>query len=175
MHSQLVPNLAPLPRATGRSRPTGLVPGTLVATEDGDMPVEFLLAGDRIVTANGLVELRGMSSLQALEAEMVVIDAAAPVGEAPRNGAPVVVPAHQQVLVRDWRAMILHGQAQMLTRAASLVDDVLVRRETRATQRLIRLHFDTPQVVRAGGLDLACARGHAPRMTVPGKAARALH
>ncbi|WP_370074062.1 MULTISPECIES: Hint domain-containing protein [Rhodobacterales] len=172
MHPQLVPHLAPLPRATGRSRPTGLVPGTLVETESGEMPVEFLLAGDRIRTAHGLVELRGVSTLQALDADMVVIAAGAPVGEQQRSGAPVVLPAHQKVLVRDWRAMILHGQAQMLTPALSLVDDVLVRRETRASQRLIRLHFDTPQVVRAGGLDLACARSATPRRPEP---LRALH
>ncbi len=161
MHPQLLPRLQPLPRATPRSRPTGLVPGTLVRTTEGALPVEFLLAGDRILTRNGPVELRGTSVLDAVDVAVVVIDPAAAVGEGLRSRA-VVVPVHQQVLVRDWRAMILHGQAQMLTPASSLVDDLLVRRETRAALRLIRLHFDAPQVIEAEGIALASARTRAP-------------
>ncbi|WP_417628795.1 Hint domain-containing protein [Pararhodobacter aggregans] len=156
MLPQLAPRLPPLPLATRRSRPTGLLPGTLVETAEGPMPVEFLLAGDRIRTRNGLVELRGTSVLEALSVEVVVIDSpAATGGEA---GAPLTLPANQQVLVRDWRAMVLHGQDEMLTPAASLVDDLFVRRETRARLRLIRLHFDAPQVFSAGGHEIASAR-----------------
>jgi len=161
MHPQLVPHLAPLPRASRRSRPTGLAAGTPVMTTEGEMPVEYLMAGDRILTRNGPAALRGTSVLDALEVDVVVIDPAAAVGGLPRSG-PLVLPASQQVLVRDWRAMILYGRNQMLTPASSLVDDLLVRRETRSRLRLIRLHFDTPQVVRAGGMDVASARTRAP-------------
>ncbi|MCW1932678.1 Hint domain-containing protein [Pararhodobacter zhoushanensis] len=161
MLSSITPQLSPLPLATRRSRPTGLVPGTLVRTRDGEMPVEFLLAGDLIETADGLVELRGTSVLAARDVDVVVIEPGAPVA-AVGQGRALVVPVDQQVLVSDWRAMILHGQAQMLTPASSLVDDLLVRRETRAAVPLIRLHFDTPQVIRADGIEVASASTRAP-------------
>ena len=160
MHSQLALSLPTLPRATARSRPTGLVPGTLVQTDEGALPVEFLLAGDRILTRNGPVELRGTSVLQAIGAEVVVIE---PAAQAPgRAGAALVLPVSQQVLVQDWRAMILHGTECMLTPASSLVDDLSVRRESRTTLRLIRLHFDAPQVFWAHGMEVASARTRAP-------------
>lgn len=161
MLSQLLVSLPPVVHASRRSRPTGLVPGTPVMTDAGEVPVEFLLAGDRVMTRKGLVELRGTSTVIARQVDVVVIEPGAPVSGA-IPGKALVVPADQQVLVRDWRATILHGAAEMLTPAASLVDDLLVRRETRALQRLVRLHFDAPQVIRAGGIDVASARTRAP-------------
>lgn len=161
MLSTLLATLPPVQHASRRSRPTGLIAGTPVLTAEGEVPVEFLLAGDIVITRRGPVELRGTSTVVARNIEVVVIEPGAPVsGQMP--GQALVVPADQQVLVRDWRATILHGQSEMLTPAASLVDDLLVRREKRAIQRLVRLHFDAPQVIRAGGIDVASARSRAP-------------
>ena len=140
MFSQLVPSLPPVVHASRRSRPTGLIPGTLVRTTEGEMPVEFLLAGDIVLTLSGPVELRGTSVLQARDFDVVILEPTAQVADGVRS-RPLMVPADQQVLVRDWRATILHGQAQMLTTAASLVDDVLVRRESRAAQRLVPVSY----------------------------------
>lgn len=165
MLSQILATLPPVVHASRRSRSNGLLPGTLVRTAEGEMPVEFLLAGDIVLTRKGPVELRGTSTVMARDVDVVVIQPGAPVAVAPLACA-VIVPADQQVLVRDWRATILHGQSEMLTAAASLVDDVLVRRETRARQRLIRLHFDAPQVVWAGGVEVASARTRAPNVEV---------
>lgn len=166
MLQHLVPQLAPVPRATGRSRPTGLPVGTPVMTPQGEMPVEYLLAGDLVLTRNGPMPLRGTSTIQALDVDMVVIDPEAPLGRAPRFDA-ITLPASQSVLVRDWRAMILHGQDEMLTPVSALVDDITIRRESRRSQRLIRLHFDRPQViVIAGGLELASARSR-PSLPMP--------
>ena len=161
MLSCVTPQLSPLPLASRRSRPTGLIPGTLVRTSQGEMPVEFLLAGDIIETPEGRVELRGTSVLAARDVDVVVIEPGAAVAAVGRARA-LTVPVDQQVLVNDWRATILHGQSQMLTPASSLVDDMLVRRETRAAVQLIRLHFDTPQVIWADGIEVASARTRAP-------------
>jgi hypothetical protein len=165
MLTQILASLPPVAHASRRSRPVGLLPGTLVQTAEGGIPVEFLLAGDIVMTRNGPVELRGTSMVMARDFDVVVIEPGAPVADVP-PAQPLIVPADQQVLVRDWRATILHGQSEMLTPAASLVDDVLVRRETRARQRLIRLHFDAPQVIRAGGVEVASARTRAPNVEV---------
>ena len=164
----MVPQLLPAPHSvpvlSRRARPTGLTEGTLIQTAEGPLPVEYLLGGDRIVTQRGIVELRGTSVLIAQDADVVVIDPEAPlVGDAIRE-RPLIVPAHQQVLVNDWRATILHGQSAMLTPAASLVDDALVRRERRARLRLFRLHFDVAQVIQANGCAVASARTRAPEV-----------
>ena len=67
----VVPTL-PVPLVGNCSRPSGLVAGTLIRTEAGELPVEYLLAGDMIETVNnGLVELRGTSLAEARDIDVV--------------------------------------------------------------------------------------------------------
>ncbi|MCB1361349.1 MAG: Hint domain-containing protein [Rhodobacteraceae bacterium] len=149
-----------------RARPTGLVAGTLVRTADGDIPVEFLLAGDRIETrGNGPVELRGTSVIEARDIDLVTIDRGAQETGHRHSARALQVPACQQVMVRDWRAVLIQGTDEMLTPASSLVDDLLVTRQRHASVRLIRLHFDAPQVFWADGIEVASARLRAPSAT----------
>jgi len=152
-----------VPLVGARARPTGLVAGTLIRTAEGEFPAEYLLAGDMIETANnGLVELRGTSLIEARALDVVSISTNAMGDPLTRPAHDLVVPIHQQVLVHDWRAQILYGQDAMLTPASSLVDGMHVTRQTRDRVRLIRLHFDKPQVVWADGLQVASARTRAP-------------
>jgi len=145
-----------VPLVGTHSRPSGLVAGTLIRTDEGEFPVEYLLAGDMIETENnGLVELRGTSLAEARDIEVVRFS---------RPDGDLVVPINQQILVNDWRAQILHGQDTMLTPASSLVDDHTVTRHKIESLRLIRLHFDQPQVIWADGLEVASARTRAPNV-----------
>jgi hypothetical protein len=157
----------PLPLAHPRNRPAGVPAGTLVRTDEGEVPVEFLLAGDRVLTRKGPVELRGTSVIELRRAELVSIRPAALRDTQPRPDRPLVVPASQPVLIRDWRAMLIHGTDEMLVPASALVDDLSVTRERRDAIRLIRLHFDTPQVFWADGVELASARRRAPVTVTP--------
>ncbi|WP_165814399.1 Hint domain-containing protein [Pararhodobacter oceanensis] len=164
MFQQFTPSLVPVPRVSARARPTGLLAGTVVRTADGELPVEYLLAGDRVATvSNGLVELRGTSLVEAQDIDVVCFAPSA-LGRL----RDLVVPMHQQVLVHDWRAQILHGRDSMLTPAASMVDDLHVTRERREAVRLIRLHFDDPQVLWADGLKVASAPTPAPGILATG-------
>ncbi|MCB1404976.1 MAG: Hint domain-containing protein [Rhodobacteraceae bacterium] len=172
MLHQVTASLAPVPLVGAAARPTGLVAGTLIRTTEGEFPVEYLLAGDLIETVNnGAVELRGTSLVEARDVDVVSFtddrSSRAPDGARRR----LVVPVNQQILVHDWRAQILHGQDAMLTPASSLVDEVQVTRQRRARLRLIRLHFDTPQVIWADGVEVASARTRAPAIRGP----RTLH
>ena len=156
MLQQFLSTLPALPVFSQRARPTGLVAGTLVRTEQGDMPVEFLLGGDRIVTSSGeVVELRATSVLDARAIDIVRFFRAGPEGT---SADDLIVPADQPILVRDWRAMVVHGRESILTPAASLVDDVQIRRERVEQVRLFRLHFDRPQVIFANGVEVASVR-----------------
>lgn len=158
----IAPQSSHVPMAPRLSRPTGLVPGTLVRTPEGELPVEYLLAGDKVYTVNnGIVEIRGTSVVEVTEIDMISIAPTAFGGEHGRPSRDLEVPFSQQILVKDWRAQ-LHGEDSILTPASSLVDNVKVRRESRENVRLIRLHFDQPQVIWADGIEIASARTRAP-------------
>ncbi len=155
---------APMPMTGRGSRPCGLAAGTLIRTMDGELPVEYLTAGDRVLTRGG-----GFATLRAVDVSIardvdVVRFAPRAMGRHATDRA-LVVPVAQPVLTRDWRARVVYGQDHVLTPAGALVDDHLIRRKRLARLRLFRLHFDSPQVIRANGIDLASARGKAPTGT----------
>lgn len=150
-----------IPVVHQRERPTGFLEGTLIRTAEGDQPVEYLLAGDRIVTRdNGVCELRGTSTLVACDIDVVSFlpaDAGADTAE-----PLLVVPAMQQVAVDDWRAQVVFEQPSLATPAGSLIDGARVKRETRKLVRLFRLHFDSPQLVLSNGFFVASEKTRAP-------------
>jgi hypothetical protein len=163
MLQQISFDQSPVIVTQGALRPIGFLPGTMIRTPQGDTPVESLLAGDIVLTAQGdWVELRGTSVLNARRLDVVRVSAKQPKDAAVTPERDLVLPVDHPVLVSDWRAQVIFGQSQMLTSAASLVDDCHVTRETRRAQRLTRLHFDTPQVILANGVPAASARDRAP-------------
>jgi hypothetical protein len=132
---------------------SGFGTGTMIRTTQGDMAIETLLAGDVIVTAQGRqIELRGVSINNVHNVDLVTIDPAAHgIG---RQAKPLVVGAAQHLLLNDWRMQVVFGDSG-LTRASQLVDEVLVRRDTHENAALYTLHFDTPCLVLANGLEAA--------------------
>ena len=139
--------------------PVGFAPGTMIDTPDGRAPIESLMAGDKILTAAGdIVELRGTSQIEAHGIDVVRISPAGLGDVTKRPNRDLVLPVSQPVQMADWRAKVVSGADTMLTEAGSLVDGVLVTRETRASIVLTRLHFDTPQVVLADGLPVGNTR-----------------
>lgn len=131
----------------------GLVAGTIVLTSDGEIPVEFLSPGDRIITRNA-----GMVALQAIETEKVKIEAvridAGALGHI-RPPHTVMLPASQTVLVRDWRAKALGGASQAVMPAGCLVDDEHITALGPRQMVLVKLGFDAPYVIYADGLELS--------------------
>ncbi|MEO1780185.1 MAG: Hint domain-containing protein [Pseudomonadota bacterium] len=131
----------------------GLVAGTIVLTSDGEIPVEFLSPGDRIITRNA-----GMVALRAVETEKVKTDAvrinAGALGHI-RPPHTVMLPAAQTVLVRDWRAKALGGASQAVLPAGCLVDDEHITSLGARQMVLVKLGFDAPYVIYADGLELS--------------------
>lgn len=153
-----------IPVVHQRERPTGFLEGTVIRTAEGDRPVEYLLAGDRIVTHdNGIKELRGTSTLVACDIDVIAFHDKAAAGSEDMSEPLLVVPAMQQVVVDDWRARVVFEQPTLLTPAGSLVDGVLIKRETRKLVRLFRLHFDSPQLVISNGFLMASEKTRAPQ------------
>lgn len=157
MLHQIIEPISPLPIVSGRRRPMGLVAGTLVRTVDGDLPVEHLLPGDRIITADGeIAELRWTVAIDARNLDVIKISPMAREAGCKRAEQELTLPAAQRVRIHDWRAVLLHGTESMMTPASSLVDDFYITRTRIPRARLIRLHFDSAQVFFANGVEVAC-------------------
>jgi len=145
--SQSHPVLAPAIKA-------GFISGTVLLTRDGEIPVEFLSPGDRIITRDaGMVRLENIRHRRTLT--RAISFAAGSLGHT-RPDQDLVLPPEQMVLIRDWRAQALSGVKQAMVRADTLVDGEFVQNLGLQKMLLHQLHFASPHVVYAGGLELPC-------------------
>jgi len=140
------------------SRPADMVRGfprgSTILTLDGALPVEFLSPGDRIITRDcGMAILRGVTSCS-VRCDTVTVMAGT-LG-ADRPDCNVVLPAGQQVLIRDWRAQALFGRNQALAPLRALTDGEFIRHAGVQEIALIQLTFDTPHILYVDGMELAC-------------------
>ncbi|SDC91394.1 Hint domain-containing protein [Ruegeria marina] len=151
------PDIAPVSEA-------GFLAGTILLTQDGELPVEFLSPGDRIISRDrGLVPLRHIT--RAPQTVRAIRFAAGSLGDT-RPDCDLVLPAGQPVLIRDWRAQALFGTRQALVRADALVDGEFVCDLGPRVLHLFQLHFDVNHVLYAGGLEVA-----GQCLSVPGRLA----
>lgn len=132
---------------------TGLAAGILVATADGQLPVEFLQAGDRVVTRAGMRVLRGIRMTRYSGAAIRVSAHALGPDHPERD---MILPEAAQVLVRDWRAQAMFGQDQAMVAVGWLVDDEFIRNTEVADLQVFELSFDAPQVIYANGMEFGC-------------------
>ncbi len=135
--------------------------GMVVLTLDGALPVEFLNEGDRVISRNSgvatLVRInRYRRDIPTVEIQHGTLGVSRPERDA-------LIPANQEIHVRDWRAAALFGADQALVPASRLVDGEFIRDAGTVTLDLFELHFDTPQIIYADGLELASAT----QVTVP--------
>lgn len=107
------------------------VNGTLIQTDAGDVPVEELQAGDRVLTRDHgwqkvvWVGARQMSGLPAARHAPIRI-AAGVFGKGLPARDLLVSPQHR-ILLGDWRAELLFGVPEILVAAKHLVNDTTVR------------------------------------------------
>lgn len=139
--------------AQGITGPGGIASGTVLATLDGYLPVDFLEPGDRVVTRDGMRVLRAVR-VRRYSGPAVAIRAAALGHDRPEQD--LVLPAQTHVLLRDWRAGALYGADQAMVPVSRLVDGEFITATSVRSLRLYELAFDTPQVVYAEGVELQC-------------------
>ncbi|MFT4149859.1 MAG: Hint domain-containing protein [Paracoccaceae bacterium] len=130
----------------------GLCAGSPVLTPEGEIPVEFLAPGDRIVTRSGTRVLRAVGVAVVTGAEVVRIGTQTLGVETP--DADLLVAPLQPVLVRDWRAKALCGASAGVVAAERLADGEYIRRERMAEARVFTLQFNGTAVIYVGGLEL---------------------
>jgi hypothetical protein len=133
-------------------RHAGLPAGTTVMTLDGEMPVEHLLPGDRIISrTSGMASLREVRVTEATVSTIRIM--AGSLGHT-RPDRDMNVGPDTLIHIRDWRAMALYGAPTALVPAERLVDGEFVAHAAPKTQRLFTLVFDRAQVIYADGLEV---------------------
>jgi hypothetical protein len=137
-------------------------PGTRIRTEDGDIPIESLGQGDRVLTRdNGPQEVlwsghRRMSGarLFAMPDQRPIRMRAGALG-VDRPDADLIVSPEHRVLITGRAAMDLWGEAEVLVRAADLVGDARVTVDHSLRETFyIHLMLDRHEVVWANGLEV---------------------
>lgn len=130
----------------------GVLIGTPVLSMEGELPVEHLCVGDRIITRDsGTAVLR---SIRALRYEGPCIRIAQNALGHRRPGEDTDLLPGQKVLIRDWRAQALYGTKSAMVPASQLVDGQFVTETARKPRIAFMLLFDAPHVIYAGGLEL---------------------
>lgn len=132
----------------------GVVEGTGILTLRGEIPVESLRPGDRVITRTGALRLVAVERRVERMARLVRVSASALGEDYPEED--IWIAAGQPVLVRDWRAKALTGADRAMIPAARLCDGEYVRAEMRRDAAIFTLRFDAPAVIYAGGLELGC-------------------
>jgi len=132
----------------------GLPPCATVLTLDGALPIDHLYTGDRLITRKGACEVTGIERMTLPAGSRIVTIRKDALGGRPDRD--MWLPAGQKVLLRDWRAKALYGQAQACVPVAQLVDGEFLRlEETTETRELFALSFGRPEILYADGLELA--------------------
>ena len=140
----------------GDVTPVALAPAACVLTLDGALPIEHLYPGDKVITRHGARALVAIDKV-VLPAGMAVVH----ISRDALGGRPdrdIWVPASQRILLRDWRAKALYGQAQACVPAGQLADGDFIRHAIlNAEVTGYALRFGRPEVFYADGLELASA------------------
>ncbi|PHQ94789.1 MAG: hypothetical protein COB39_13520 [Marinosulfonomonas sp.] len=142
-------------KGTSAANAAGIAVGTIVLTLDGEIPVEHLNAGDRVITRDS-----GMAVLTAVHMREVTMRpykiSADRLGEG-RPEADTYVAGDQHILVRGLLAQALFKSNSALVPVSRLVDGEYIAKCEEQTMRLYELEFDTAHVVYANGLEVASA------------------
>ncbi len=139
------------------ARDTGLLQGTILLTLDGEMPVEFVSVGDKVITRDS-----GIARVEHIQRSTRMVHtiafAAGSLGHT-RPERDAVLAGDQMCLIRDWRAQAMFGADRALVAARTLVDGEFIRDLGQMEQTLIQIFCDGPHILYAEGLEVSTADG----------------
>ncbi|KEJ90129.1 Hint domain-containing protein [Sulfitobacter donghicola] len=139
------------------NRDTGLLKGTTLLTLEGEMPVEFINVGDKVITRDsGITRILHIQRSTRLVHTIEL--AAGSLGHT-RPERDVVLAGDQMCLIRDWRAQAMFGADRALVAARTLVDGEFIRDQGMQEQTLFQFFCDGPHILYADGLEVSTADG----------------
>lgn len=131
---------------------SGICAGTTIMTLDGEIPVEHLSVGDRIITRDA-----GMSIIKAIKSRDVKMQPipikAGSLGHT-RPDRDMMVSPGTRVHIRDWRAEALFGAAAATVEASRLVDGEFLTQLSSRDMKVFNIIFDREHILYADGVEL---------------------
>ena len=125
--------------------------GTLIATPEGERPVETLRPGDLVLTQDNGPQVLRWRGWRTVEAK----GALAPVRFAPGalgNRRALQVSPQHRMQIDGWRAELLFGDPQVLVRAKDLVNGTTITRAEGGEVTYHHILFDRHEIVFAEGV-----------------------
>ena len=98
---------------------TGLCEGTHVMTLEGNLPVEYLTAGDKVLTRQGAREIMHIAARPLTDCPVLIRRGS--LGPA-RPAQDLYLAPDQDVHLRDWRARVIYGSDQVAVPVTRLRD-----------------------------------------------------
>ncbi len=139
------------------SRDTGLLQGTTLLTLDGEMPVEFVSVGDKLITRDsGIARVEHIQRSKRMIHTIAV--AAGSLGHK-RPERDALLAGDQMCLIRDWRAQAMFSADRALVAVRTLVDGEFIRDLGMQEHTLIQIFCDGPHILYTEGLELSTADG----------------
>lgn len=130
----------------------GLLGGTQVLTMTGNVPIEDLKAGDRIITREGM---RPLMALHVEEHQMRPILVSQGTLGFNRPTEAMMMAPDQEVMVRDWRAEMLFGRDMVIVNINTIVDGkYIVQDSDAAMHKVFQLHFAQEEIFYADGVEI---------------------
>jgi hypothetical protein len=134
---------------------TGLLQGTMLLTLDGEMPVEFVSIGDKLITRDSGISKVTHIQRSTREVHAIAFAAGSLGDKRPERDA--VLAGDQMVLIRDWRARAMFNSERALVAARTLIDNEFVTDLGLRETTLIQVFCDGPHILYADGLELGTA------------------
>lgn len=132
---------------------SGLTAGTTVMTLDGELPVEHLNIGDRIITRDaGMAVLRDIRK-KTVNVATIQIKAGSLGHTRPQDD--MIIGPDTLVHIRDWRAKALFGADVATVKAKRLIDGEFVSEQGVQSVTVHELVFDKQHILYADGLEVA--------------------
>ncbi|MEM9709289.1 MAG: Hint domain-containing protein [Pseudomonadota bacterium] len=125
--------------------------GTRILTPDGEKPVQWIEAGDQVITRDNGPQMVRWVGRRAVEASDKMAPIRIAAGTFGRHSALTVSPLHR-VLLRQPKGELLFGASEVLVAARDLVDGGAITRIEGGWIEYVHLMFDDHQVVWSEGL-----------------------
>ncbi len=134
----------------------GLVDGADILTMTGYVPVASLMAGDRVITRRGVRVLRGVT-VHTAHFRAVLIGPSTLGFSRPAEQMRVV--PGQEILLRDWRAQAMYGEASIVLPIERLIDETHIKHDSVAQDhKLYTLQFDTAEIIYVDGVEMVAGQ-----------------
>ncbi|SHE49221.1 Hint domain-containing protein [Loktanella atrilutea] len=134
---------------------SGVCAGTTIMTLNGEVSVERLAPGARVITRDtGMAVLRAVS-VRTVRTAPIRIKAGS-LGHT-RPDRDMIVPPGAQIHIRDWRAQALFGAPAATVAASRLVDGEFLAVQALQDMQVYTLTFDAQHIIYADGIEMASA------------------